>query len=369
MTTSVQGPAFDGNDPPHKRIRVQESDDDLRPRQGQLVEYRDDDATATPRSSSLPAPTLQLTGHAGSVYALAYSPSGQTLCSASFDKTCLLWNHGTYENFKTLTGHKNAVLDVTWCDEDCIVTASADKAVFVWDALTGTRLRQWKAHEGVVNAVDSITEHTVVSASDDGTCRVWDRRQKSAVMTLRNNSTNHDSDTAGTPLPITALAATSTHAYTGGIDNLITCWDLKTQRKQYAMKGHADTITSLAMHPEETHVLSNSMDNTLQSWDIRPFVTGPNRHHKTCVGHKRNAEKGLLKCAWSGSAGGGGGGGSMVTAGSADKFVHVWDEFSTEELYLLPGHQGCVNVVAFHPVENVVCSGSSDKQIYVGELS
>ena len=59
----------------------------------------------------------------------------------------------------------------------------------------------------------------------------------------------------------------------------------------------------------------------------------------------------------------------MVSAGSADKMVHVWDEFSGEELYLLPGHKGCVNAVTFHPVENVVVSAGSDKQIFVGELS
>ena len=60
----------------------------------------------------------------------------------------------------------------------------------------------------------------------------------------------------------------------------------------------------------------------------------------------------------------------MVSAGSADHNVHIWDEFSTEELYLLPGHKGCVNAVTFHPVErNVIVSGSSDKHIFVGELS
>ncbi len=57
------------------------------------------------------------------------------------------------------------------------------------------------------------------------------------------------------------------------------------------------------------------------------------------------------------------------TGGSADKVVHIWDELSAEELYYLPGHKGCINSVVFHPSENCVASGSSDKAIYVGELS
>jgi len=318
-------------------------------KEGAVVQYADPTTTSI-RSSSLPNPTLQLTGHKGSVYALEYSPSGQTLCSASFDMTCLLWSHGEYTNFNVLQGHKNAVLDCKWCDEETIVTCAADKTVMLWDALTGTRLRKWQEHNKIVNAVDTVGLNQVVSASDDGSCLLWDRRQKSSLFPLASE------------FPVTAVAATDTHVYTGGIDNLITCWDLNMQRKVYDLKGHTDTVTCLAVHPEGSHILSNSVDNTMQSWDIRPYVAGKKRHAKTFVGHKHNAEKGLLKCAWSADA-------KMVTAGSADKMVHIWDEFTGEELYLLPGHKGCVNTVTFHPTENVVCSGASDKHIFVGELS
>jgi Prp8 binding protein len=341
-TASTEGPEA----PPHKRLRGNES---------AVVEYHSEPQLQQQnhmRTSSLNAPTLQLTGHTGSVYALEYSPSGDALCSASFDKTCLLWSHVDYENYNVLAGHKNAVLDCKWCDEDTLVTASADKTLMLWDALTGNRLRKWQEHTAIINACDTVTINAVVSGSDDGSCLLWDRRQKSSVGQLQS------------ACPVTAVAATESQVFTGGLDNLITCWDVKMQRKVYSMTGHKDTITCLAVHPESTHLLSNSMDHSLQSWDIRNFVVKGknNRHVKTFVGHKHNAEKGLLKCQWSTD-------GKMVTAGSADKMVHIWDEFSTEELYLLPGHRGCVNTVAFHPVENIIASGASDKQIYVGELS
>lgn len=324
-----------------------------------LVPFQDDPSSL--RASSLPAATLQLTGHQGSVYSLEYSPNGETLCSTSFDKTCLLWNHtDNYVNFNVLQGHKNAVLDCRWCDNETLVTASADKTLMLWDVTTGTRLRKWASHTAIVNACDTLCVNetsasstdvnSLVSASDDGTCLLWDRREKRPTGTLSYDG-----------LPITAVAASDTHVYTGSVDNKIVCWDLKKMKKSFAMSGHHDTITCLALHPEGTHILSNSMDSTLKSWDIRPFA-GKNRHEKTFVGHRHNAEKGLLKCAWSPD-------GKMVTAGSADRMVHVWDEFSTEELYLLPGHKGCVNTVAFHPVEHVIASGSSDKHIFVGELS
>jgi Prp8 binding protein len=310
------------------------------------------------RSSSLASPTLQLTGHAGSVYALQYSPSGETLCSASFDMKCLLWSHADYTNYNVLEGHRNAVLDCQWCDEDCVVTCGADRTVQLFDALTGKRLRKWQEHAAVVNACSTAVgvagcqeTNTVVTASDDASCLIWDRRQKSSVGSLL------------TDYPVIATACTSDQIFTAGIDNMITCWDVRKQRKVYGMKGHEDTVTCLAVHPEGTQLLSNSMDHTLRMWDIRHFVSSKkNRHSKTFAGHKHNAEKGLLKCSWSGD-------GNMVTAGSADKRVHIWDVFSSEELYDLPGHKGCVNCVTFHPTENVIASGASDKLIFVGELS
>jgi len=38
------------------------------------------------RTSSLSAPTIQLTGHEGAVYSIAFDSTGQNLASASFDR-------------------------------------------------------------------------------------------------------------------------------------------------------------------------------------------------------------------------------------------------------------------------------------------
>jgi Prp8 binding protein len=328
--------------PPAKRLRNEEGD--------AIVQF---DESNEVRASSLASPTMHLSGHSGSVYALEYSPDGSTLCSASFDKTCLLWSHADYNNFNVLKGHKNAVLDCHWLDNDTVATVGADQMVMLWDALTGQRLRKWSdGHTAIVNACAKVSEQTLISASDDGSCCLWDRRQKPVVCRLPSD------------LPVLAVTGTGTTIWAAGIDPKITAWDLKMEKRSYAMTGHTDTVTSLALHPEETHVLSNSVDGFLKEWDIRPFlgIGNSKRHVKDFAGHKHNAERGLLKCAWSGDA-------KLVTCGSGDKLVHIWDEFTTQELYMLPGHKGCVNSVVFHPTENVVASGSSDKQIYVGELS
>ena len=342
--------------PPSKRLRDNEGNASAVVSMVQYRQQQQPPEAETIRTSSLPAPTMQLSGHKGSIYALEYCPSGETLASGGFDMKVFLWSHSDgYTNFNVLEGHKNAVLDLKWLDESHLVTASADKTLVYWDTNTGDRLRSFKGHSMIVNAVDTATTtsagttadssssssisnpHLFVSASDDATAKIWDARQKRETSTLE-----HD-------FQVTAVALDGTNqiVYTGGIDNTITAWDVRQSKRTMGLKGHTDTITSLSLHPKSTHLLSNSMDNTIRTWDIRPFCAEPQRQCKTFEGAKHNAEKRLLRAAWSPD-------GSMISCGSADRMVRVFDEYSTEELYLLPGHKGCVNTVIFHPKENVI---------------
>lgn len=60
-------------------------------------------------------------------------------------------------NYNTLQGHKNAILDVKWSnDDEFIATASADKTLAWWNANTGARVKKLQGHSGIVNAVDTI---------------------------------------------------------------------------------------------------------------------------------------------------------------------------------------------------------------------
>ncbi len=112
------------------------------------------------RTSSLSEPTMKLSGHKGSVYCLSYDPQGELLCSGSFDSTVLLWKaSGNCENIAVLTGHKNAILDVTFTnDSEKIITASADYNLGVYDSYTGERIKRFMGHRGIVNAVDVCRE-------------------------------------------------------------------------------------------------------------------------------------------------------------------------------------------------------------------
>lgn len=311
-------------------------------------------ASGRPRTSNLFAPVMLLSGHQGEIFCGRFHPEGGFLASAGYDRNIHFWNtYGECDNFAVLTGHTGAVLDLKFStDGSFLFTASTDKTLSLWDADVGVRVKKLRGHTSYVNCCHPARRgpQLVCSASDDCTIKVWDTRKRGAIHNFQES------------YQVTAVTFndTSEQIISGGIDNVVKVWDLRKNGILYKMNGHTDTITGLALSPDGSYILSNAMDSTLRIWDIRPFAP-QERCVKIFQGHQHNFEKNLLKCNWSHD-------GTKVTAGSADRFVYVWDTTSRRILYKLPGHNGSVNEVGFHPKEQIIMSCSSDKQIYLGEM-
>lgn len=334
------------------------------PSSQQLVVAKSDGSNATNgkyRTSSLQAPTMLLTGHLDQINAVGFHPSGNVLASGSHDKKIFLWNtYGDCSNYCVLSGHKNAVLSLSFTEDgEGLVSCSPDLSVRAWDTVTGEQVASLREHTGVVNCVAGTPQgHVLVaSASDDGSVKLWDTRTRKAAATLVEEGNKY-------ALCAVDISENGEYVYAGGIDNVVKGWDLRKEAELcLRLEGHEDTITGLKVSPSGTHVLTNSMDMSMRSWDVRAFVESEdNRCVRVFTGHQHSQEKNLLRCSWSAD-------GKRVSGGSSDHMVHVWDVASGELLYSLPGHNGSVNEVSWSPSETtVLCSASSDRCLYLGEL-
>jgi len=306
------------------------------------------------RTSNMEAPIMLLSGHKSEVYTGKFHPSGNWLASAGMERLVYLWNvYGECENLSIMSGHTGPILQLTFSEDgDTIFTASTDKTIGVFDTMTGARIKRMKGHTGMVNSVAVARDERplVVSGGDDCHVRVWDRRQRQPIHNLNSN------------FQVTAVSfnSDSQQVISGGIDNELKIWDLRKGEIVTKVPGHTDTVTGMSLSPDGNMVLTNAMDSTARIWDIRSFCTGE-RCIKVLKGHTHNFEKNLLHCAWSPD-------GTMVSAGSSDRNLYVWEVHSRKLLYKLPGHLGSVNDVDFHKVEPILLSVGSDKQIYLGEF-
>merc|ERR1711894_191334 len=313
-------------------------------------------ASGPPRTSNMEAPIMLLTGHQGEIYTAKFHPEGNVIASAGFERNIFMWNvYGECENYHVINAaHAGAILQLCFNEDgNHFYTASTDKTVGVFDTHTGQRVKRLKGHTLYVNSCHPARRGPplVVSGSDDCTVRVWDQRHRASVVNMN----------AIYQVTAVSFGDSSDQVVSAGIDNVVKLWDTrKPAQPVFQMAGHNDTITGMSLSPDGAHILTNSMDNTLRLFDIRPFAKN-DRCLKLFTGHLHNFEKNLLKCAWSPD-------GAMVSAGSADRNVYIWDTNTRKIMYKLPGHLGSVNDVDFHRVEPIVLSASSDKQIYLGEF-
>ena len=80
-------------------------------------------------------------GHSNEVTAVAWSPDGRHILTASMDGTARIWDATTGDTTLTLT-HTDTVTAVAWSpDGRHILTASMDGTARIWDATTGEQVR------------------------------------------------------------------------------------------------------------------------------------------------------------------------------------------------------------------------------------
>ena len=292
-------------------------------------------------------------GHPARVNAVAWSPDGKQIASASDDHTVQICNAQTGTTSLTYRGHSAEVFTVAWSpDGKYIASAGADKTVQVWEAATGNSIRTYKGHSDQVNATAWSSDSTLIaSGSDDHTIQVWNIASGEVAMIYSQH-------TAG--VLAVAWSPDNTVIASGSWDNTVKAFST-IQTESFAIgetvfdyRGHTAEVYAVAWSPDGKRIASASGDNIVQ---VGNGINGATLF--TYTGHSDV----VRAVAWSPD-------GKRLASASADSTVQLWSaqtkqKTTRDKLFTYRGHSNSVYAVAWSPDGKRLASASSDNTLQV----
>ena len=249
-----------------------------------------------------------------------------------------------------LKSRLRAVRAAKCADVDWASLGTPSTFPFAWEVR-----RRLRGHFGKLYALAWGADSTsLVTASQDGTLILWNgmRATKLQAVHLKSAWVMTVAATQG------GDAAPPTHVACGGLDNVVSVYDVKAPALPVQeLVGHSGYISSVNfLDPQGRTALSSSGDGSLGLWDV-----GRGIRSATFGGERGNAADVMDAAACPVDA-------NLFVSGACDASVRLWDIRTRACVARYTGHMSDVNAVTWFPSGCVFASGSEDASVRLWDI-
>jgi WD40 repeat protein len=286
----------------------------------------------------------------GAVLSAAFSPDGETLAIASYDRTVRLYSSATLRLLNTFKGHGLGVDSVTFSrNGQLLATGGRDGVARVWDvgvpqepglSVTGLLTDAAFSPDGSGLAVAEFQQPMVT---------LWDLKTRKELMSFGEHKGGASA---------VAFSPDGQRLATGSVeDGAVKLWDVVTGRVILAFKGHTRGIQHIAFSADGRYLGTVSADRSAKLWDA---TTG--QEIETLVIPESGSPTNMdLSLAFSPD-------GQLIAVGSDERTVRLWDVETRQEAATL-NHPKEVSAIAFSPDGKTLVAGLVDGQVTIWDLS
>jgi WD40 repeat protein len=210
----------------------------------------------------------------------AYSPDGNSVVTASGDKTACVWRVRDGSKLLALD-HPQPVLSANFSpDGSRIVTGCEDHIIRVWNAQTGKLQLSLKAHtDAVLFAAFNRDGRRVITTSRDKTARIMDATNGHQVgLPLKHP----------TWVGYAAFSPDGRKLVTACFDHKARVWETETGQQILPDMSHRDGVNSAEFSPDGRLIVTAGLDHVARIWlaeNHQPLNPNPILRHSDRVMH------------------------------------------------------------------------------------